>query len=208
MQNILQKQILSRGSGRSSSFNLALVGSPSLATRQAERTTFGDRKKRPAMKSSTMKGAKALESKSRVETVPNREQSSLTDTGALLVSTPRNRGVFAAETMPGLTAGTYGDGVEVVPPSNVTLGTDRITNPGRFAASAGGSAVPRWFSEVIQTQWTGRVAQVGAVAFSLLRTPWANALQGSGAVVSVSGPCRTVSGWHRMHKNDERADGY
>ena len=172
MQNILQKQILSRGSGRSSSFNLALVGSPSLATRQAESTTFGDRKKRPAMKSSTMKGAKALESKSRVETVPNREQSLLTDKGALLVSTPRNRGIFAAETMPGLTAGTYGDGVEVVPPSNVTRGTDRITNPGRCAVAAGGSAVPRrgrtprWFSEVIQKQRTGRVAQVGAAVFS------------------------------------------
>lgn len=136
MQSILQKQILSRGLGRSSSFNLALVGSPSLATRQAERTTFGDRKKKPAMKSSTMKGAKVLESKSCVETVPNREQSSPVDKRALLVSALRNRGSFAAETLLGRKVETNGDGVGVVPPSNVTRRTNRITNPGRSAAAA------------------------------------------------------------------------
>jgi len=58
-----QKRILSRGFGRSSPLNLALVGSFHLATGETGRTTSGVRAKRPAMKSSTMKGAKALGSK-------------------------------------------------------------------------------------------------------------------------------------------------
>ena len=136
MQNNLQKQILSRGFGRFSSLNLASVGSAALATSQLEATSFGDRAKNPAMKSSTMKGAKALGSKSHVETVPNREQSSLMGKRALLVSALRNRSIHAAETLLDREAETNGDGVEVVPPSNVTLGTDRITNPGRSAAAA------------------------------------------------------------------------
>lgn len=86
------EQILPRGSGRiSSSFNLALVGSLHLVTDEAGATGSGDRAKNPAMKSSTMKGAKALESKLCVETVPNRETLSLVDKGTLLVSCPRNR---------------------------------------------------------------------------------------------------------------------
>lgn len=55
-----QKQILRRGFGPAGSFNLALVGSPRLATSGAGATSSGDRAKNPAMKSSTMKGAKAL----------------------------------------------------------------------------------------------------------------------------------------------------
>ena len=58
-----QKRILSRGFGRSSSLNLALVGSLHLATGEAGATSSGVRAKHPAMKSSTMKGAKALGSK-------------------------------------------------------------------------------------------------------------------------------------------------
>jgi len=57
------KQILSRGFGRSSSFNLAPVGSSSLVTAGTGSTTSGVRAKNPAAKSSTMKGAKALGSK-------------------------------------------------------------------------------------------------------------------------------------------------
>jgi hypothetical protein len=62
MCNALE-QILSRGFGRSSPLNLALVGSFHPATGGTGRTTSGVRAKCPAMKSSTMKGAKALGSK-------------------------------------------------------------------------------------------------------------------------------------------------
>lgn len=58
------RQILSRGFGPVGSLNLALVGSLLAVTRAAGVTSFGVRVKRPAMKSSTMKGAKALGSKS------------------------------------------------------------------------------------------------------------------------------------------------
>ena len=63
MQKILQEQILSRGFGRSSPLNLALVGSLHLVTGGAGATSSGVRVKCPAMKSSTMIGAKALGSK-------------------------------------------------------------------------------------------------------------------------------------------------
>src|SRR6266496_3432046 len=53
-------QILSRGLGRFSPLNLALVGSFHLATGETGATSSGVRTKNPAMKSSTMKGAKAL----------------------------------------------------------------------------------------------------------------------------------------------------
>jgi len=59
----MQKRILSRGLGPIGSLNLALVGSPHLVTGAAGVTSSGVRAKRPAMKSSTMKGAKALGSK-------------------------------------------------------------------------------------------------------------------------------------------------
>ena len=45
------------------SLNLALVGSFHLVTGGTGATSSGDRTKNPAMKSSTMKGAKALGSK-------------------------------------------------------------------------------------------------------------------------------------------------
>src|SRR5215467_5073058 len=115
-----QEQILSRGFGRSSPLNLALVGSFRLATDGTGATSSGDRAKNPAMKSSTMKGAKALGSKLSMETVPNREEPSLLGRGDLLVSDPRNRKTFA-ETMAGREAGTWSDGVEAGPPSDVTI---------------------------------------------------------------------------------------
>jgi hypothetical protein len=194
------KRILSRGLGRSSPLNLALVGSLHLATGETGTTSSGVRAKNPAMKSSTMKGAKALESESCVETVPNREQSSLTGKGTLLVSCPRNRWLLPAETMLGREAKTYGDGVEVVPPSYVTLRTDCITNPGRSTAAAlvgrclGGVVAIAWRASlvgngVLQRQRTGRVVQVG-VAFLSLEMAQASALQGSGGLVPVVG-------WHR-----------
>ncbi len=63
MMQFAQQQILSRGLGRFSSLNLALVGSFHLATGETGATSSGVRAKNPAMKSSTMKGAKALGSK-------------------------------------------------------------------------------------------------------------------------------------------------
>ena len=57
------ERILHRGFGRSSPLNLALVGSSRLVTGGTGATSSGDRAKNPAMKSSTMKGAKALGSK-------------------------------------------------------------------------------------------------------------------------------------------------
>jgi hypothetical protein len=63
-QAVAKLQILSRGLGRFSSLNLALVGSFHLITTGGTgATSSGDRTKKPAMKSSTMKGAKALGSK-------------------------------------------------------------------------------------------------------------------------------------------------
>ena len=58
-----QKRILPRGSGPIGSLNLALVGSFHLVTGGTGATRSGVRAKNPAMKSSTMKGAKALGSK-------------------------------------------------------------------------------------------------------------------------------------------------
>ena len=58
-----QKRILPRGFGPLGSLNLALVGSLLLVTSAAGATSFGIRVKYSVMKSSTMKGAKALGSK-------------------------------------------------------------------------------------------------------------------------------------------------
>jgi hypothetical protein len=64
MQEALaQLRILSRGLGRCSPLNLALVGSFHLVTDETGATSSGDWAKNPAAKSSTMKGAKALGSK-------------------------------------------------------------------------------------------------------------------------------------------------
>ena len=56
-----------------------------------------------------------------METVPNREKPLLAGKGTLLVSVPRNRGRSLAETMLGREAETWSDGVEVGPPSDVTV---------------------------------------------------------------------------------------
>jgi hypothetical protein len=117
-----QEQILSRGFGRSSPLNLALVGSFHLATGGTGATNSGVRAKNPAMKSSAMKGAKALGSKLTMETVPKCEKPSLSGRRTLLVSCLRNLQQMLRETMAGREAGTWRDGVEVGPPSDVTIG--------------------------------------------------------------------------------------
>src|SRR5262249_35837220 len=114
------EQILSRGLGRFSPLNLAPVGSFHLVTDGIGATSSGVRAKNPAAKSSTMKGAKALGSKLLMETVPNRKEPSLLGRETLLVSCSRNRRSFA-ETMAGREAGTWSGGVEVGPPSDVTI---------------------------------------------------------------------------------------
>ena len=92
MQTILQEQILSRGLGRLSPLNLALVGSLHLATSVAGATSTGNVCKSNIAKSSTMKGAKALESKPCAKTMPKCEKPSFLGRGTLLVSCPRNHG--------------------------------------------------------------------------------------------------------------------
>ena len=78
-----------------------------------------------------------------METVPNREKLSLLGKGKLLVSCPRNRRLMPAETMLGREIEAWSGGVEVGPPSNVTIRVKVVANPGRFFASAFGQAVPR-----------------------------------------------------------------
>ena len=132
-----------------------------------------------------------------METVPNRETSSLLGKGTLLVSIPRNREQLLAETMAGREAGTWSDGVEVGPPSNVNI---RM----RSSLIREGALLPPVVrrclagNEVFQTQRTGRVASVGAAL--LERETQASVLQGSGRLVRAAG-------WHRPCKDDERADG-
>jgi hypothetical protein len=152
-----QGQILSRGLGRSSPLNLALVGSFHLATGETGRTTSGVRAKNPAMKSSTMKGAKALESKLRLETVPNSETPSLLGRRTLLVSCLRNSQQMLRETMAGREAGTWSDGLEVGSPSDVTVGAkSSLIREGPQQPPV----VRRCLvgSEVLQKLGTGRVA--------------------------------------------------
>ena len=92
-----------------------------------------------------------------METVPNREKSSLLGKGTLLVSCPRNREQLLAETMPGREAGTWRDGVEVGPPSDVTVGAkSSLIREGALLPPV----VRRCLAgnEVFETQRTGRVA--------------------------------------------------
>ena len=81
-----------------------------------------------------------------METVPNREEPTLLGKGTLLVSCPRNRQLGLAETMAYREVGTWSDGVEVGPPSNVNIRVEGITNPGRSFAAALGRAVPCRFA--------------------------------------------------------------
>ncbi len=79
-----------------------------------------------------------------METVPNRENPLSVGKGVLLVSAPRNHAFMRVETMLCREAETYGYGLEVGPPSNVTIRAEVIINPGRSFAAAVGLAVPRW----------------------------------------------------------------
>jgi hypothetical protein len=122
-----------------------------------------------------------------METVPNREKPMLLGKGTLLVSCPRNRQLMLAETMACRKAGTWSDGVEVVPPSNVNFrAQSSLIREGPLQPPV----VRRCLvcNEVIQKQRTGRVVQVEAVG--LERGPRARPLQGSGGIVPVLG-------WHR-----------
>ena len=122
-----------------------------------------------------------------METVPNREKPMLLGKGTLLVSCPRNRQLMLAETMACRKAGTWSDGVEVVPPSYVNFrAQSSLIREGPLPPPV----VRRCpvGNRVIQKQRTGRVVQVGAV--DLERGPRARPLQGSGGIVPVLG-------WHR-----------
>ena len=158
MQEALAKlRILSRGLGRFSPLNLALVGSFHLVTGETGATSSGVRAKNPAMKSSTMKGAKALESKLLMETGPNVEKPSLLGKGTLLVSCPRNHRHTPVETMAYREVGAWSGGVEVVPPSYVTI---RVKSSLIREGPLLPLVVRRCLAgnEVLKTQRTGRVA--------------------------------------------------
>jgi hypothetical protein len=132
-----------------------------------------------------------------METVPNGEKPSLVGKGALLVSVPRNRGLKPVQTVLGREAGKRSDGMEVGPPSDVTI---RVKPSLNREGALLPPLVRRCLAgvQVVQTQRTGRVAQVGAAL--LERGAQASLLQGSGKLVRVCG-------WHRTRNDDERADG-
>jgi hypothetical protein len=169
MQELLAKLNPAQGARACGSLNLAPVGSLHLATGGAGRTTSGDRAKNPAMKSSTMKGAKALGSKLCVETAPNREKLSLAGKGTLLVSCPRNRRLGLRKLCP---AGRLGHRAMVrrlvLLATSPTWQTASLIREGPPLPRV----VPRCLigNEVFQRQRTGRVAQVGAVVRSFSKT--------------------------------------
>ena len=101
-----------------------------------------------------------------METVPNREKPSLLGKGTLLVSCPRNRRHMLAETMAYREVGTWSDGVEVGPPSDVNI---RVKSSLIREGPLQPPVVRRCLigNEVLQKQRTGRVVQVGAVALEL-----------------------------------------
>jgi hypothetical protein len=197
-QAVAKLRILSRGLGRSSPFDLALVGSFHLATGGTGATSSGVRAKNPAMKSSTMKGAKALGSKLSMETVPNVEKPALLGKGTLLVSCPRNREQTLAETMACREAGAWSGGLEVVPPSYVTI---RVKSSLIREGPLQPPVVRRCLvgSQVLQKLRTGRVVQVEAVTLEF---------QGHGRnrCKAVAGSFQRSGGTERA-KDDERTDG-
>ena len=139
-----------------------------------------------------------------METVPNREKPSLLGKGTLLVSCPRNHEHLLVETMAGREAGTWRDGAEVDPPSDVTIGAkSSLIREGPqlppVVRRCLGGAMPLDGNEVFQTQRTGRVVQVGVGLVSARRRARANLLQGSGKVVSVRR-------WH-CARNERRKSG-
>jgi hypothetical protein len=98
-----------------------------------------------------------------METVPNREKPLLLGKGTLLVSCPRNHRRMPVETMAYREVGAWSDGVEVVPPSYVTI---RV----KSSLIREGALLPPVVrrcpvgNRVFETQRTGRVALVGAAA--------------------------------------------
>ena len=114
-----------------------------------------------------------------------------------LVSVPRNRGLIPAQTVPGRKAGKWSAGVEVGPPSDVTI---RVKSSLSREGDLGPQVVLRCLlgEQVFQIQIAGRVASVGGARLG--RGVQARALQGSGELVRVCG-------WHRTRNDDERADG-
>ena len=137
-----------------------------------------------------------------METVPNVEKPLLLGKGTLLVSCPRNRRQMLVETMPSREAGTWSVGVEVGPPSDVTI---RVKSSLIREGPLLPPVVRRCLagSQVFQMQRTGRVVQVGAAG--LERGSRANLLQGSGKVVSVfgfkPGAVRVAPGGEERRKN-------
>jgi hypothetical protein len=131
--------------------------------------------------------------------VPNVKNHTL-GKGTLLVSCPRNHRRMLVETMLDREIETWSVGVEVGPPSDVTI---RVKSSLIREGALLPPVVRRCLggNQVFQTQGTGRVASVGAAG--LERGSRARLLQGSGKLVSVRGWNQTLSGrpsavrWHR-----------
>src|SRR5580658_9879246 len=98
-----------------------------------------------------------------METGPNVEKPSLLGKGTLLVSCPRNHRRTPVETMAYREVGAWSDGVEVVPPSYVTI---RVKSSLIREGALLPPVVRRCLvgNQVFETQRTGRVASVGAAA--------------------------------------------
>lgn len=196
MQQAAAKSNPVQGARAYGSFNLAPVGSLHLATGGAGRTTSGDRTKKPAMKSSTMNGVKALGSKLCVETAPNREKLSLAGKGTLLVSCPRNRRLGLRKLCP---AGRLGHRAMVR--RLVLLATSPTWQTASLIRE--GPPLPRVVArclvgnQVFEKQRTGRVVQVEAVVWSF-QGPRASSRQGSRALVPASG-------WHRKRRGRRKS---
>ena len=123
-----------------------------------------------------------------METVPNRKKPLFAGKGQLLVSSPRNCTCRCAVTVAYREMGTWSNGVEVGPPSNVTIRVKVVTNPGRSFVAAFGQAVPRWLRGVLKAEdWESRSSRSGKLPCRGLQT---SVLQGSGRLVPVFG-------WHQ-----------
>ncbi len=140
-------RILPRGFGPIGSFNLALVGS---FHPESDRWNRSDELRRPGEKPGDeklefMKGVKALESKLSMETVPSRRnhhRSWVRDASSFVPQKSRDK-TLCGNLQPAGRPSTWSDGVEVGPPSHVTIRVkSSLIREGAFAA-AGGSAVPR-----------------------------------------------------------------
>ena len=155
--------ILSRGfaSAISGSFNRGRRGElPTWQQAEPGRDWLGVGRKSPAVKSSTMKGPQGLAGESKERRCQTANTQRLRVRGGFCVRAPeivRHRG---ERKLGRLERRTQGAGVlGVTSDSDATLSTKTLINAGRSMAA--GVVAGAWqVSQVLQTPWTGSVAQV------------------------------------------------